>query len=202
LIDALELSQYFDELGPDELRMIQRMGSMENAIAVIKSAPEVDWFDGKTKPDSMEGYFSAVVGVADHLDRLIDEAVRGVDGRPFLCEWEGLSFRSKTEREIAKALDRASVIFTPNAKVRLGVTPDHRQTMEPDFLVVCEGKLGVLEVDGRDWHPPSRAAEEHERDRRFHEHGIAVVQRFDARRCYEMPDEVVAEFLRLLRLNG
>jgi very-short-patch-repair endonuclease len=113
-----------------------------------------------------------------------------------------LSFRSKTEREIAKALDRANVVFAPNAKVRLGVTADHRQTLEPDFLVCCDGKLGLLEVDGSEWHPPQRSAEEHERDRRFHEHGIRVVQRFDARRWYEMPDEVVAEFLRLLRLNG
>ncbi len=40
------------------------------------------------------------------------------------------------------------------------------------------------------------------RDRLLRHHRIAIVERFPAERCYEMPDDVVAEFLRLLRLNA
>ena len=43
-------------------------------------------------------------------------------------------------------------------------------------------KLGVLEVDGP-WHT-GRAADDHERDRRLREHGVRVVERYQAERCY------------------
>ena len=116
------------------------------------------------------------------------------------CELDGLWYRSKSERKIAAALEAASVLFAPNASLRLGITPDHRDTVEPDFLVWHDRKLGVLEVDGP-WHT-GRAADDHERDRRLKEHGIRVTERYPAERCYSMPDDVVADFLRLLRLNG
>ena len=84
--------------------------------------------------------------------------------------------------------------------MRLGVTPDHRNTVEPDFLVWRDRKLGVLEVDGP-WHT-GRAADDHKRDRRLREHGIRVVERYPAERCYSMAGSVVAEFLQLLDQNG
>lgn len=117
-------------------------------------------------------------------------------------QWMGLWFRSQSEVRIAEALDRANVLFAPNPSVRLGVTPDHRGNPEPDFLVIAKGKVGILEVDGAPFHPPERADEHHERDRRFREHGIKVVERFSASDCYGMPDDVVAQFLALLDLNG
>ena len=80
------------------------------------------------------------------------------------------------------------------------MTPDHRSTLEPDFVVWHDGKLGVLEVDGP-WHN-GRAADEHERDRRFREHGVRVVERYPAERCWSMPEQIVAEFLALLKRNG
>src|SRR5436190_4329121 len=58
------------------------------------------------------------------------------------CGWRDLWFRSKAEVRIAEALDRANVVFAPNASVRRGVTQDHRETVEPDFLVVSAGKVG------------------------------------------------------------
>jgi hypothetical protein len=117
-------------------------------------------------------------------------------------QWMGLWFRSQSEVRIAEALDRANVLFAPNPSVRLGVTQDHRENPEPDFLVIANGKVGVLEVDGAPYHPPERADEHHERDRRFREHGIRVVERFSASDCYTMPEDVVTRFLRLLDLNG
>ena len=116
--------------------------------------------------------------------------------------WRRTRFRSKTERRIAAALERASVAFFPNGRGRLGTSPRYRETRESDFLVVIDGKLGILEVDGDDHHPPERAAEDHGRDRAFRRQGIRVVERYPASECWEAPDEVVADFLQLLHLNG
>lgn len=117
-------------------------------------------------------------------------------------QWQELWFRSQAEVCIAEALDRANVLFTPNASIRLGVSPDHRDNVEVDFLVIAGRKVGVLEVDGAPWHPPARADEHHERDRRVKEHGVAVVERYASDACTAMPDDVVASFLRLLKLIG
>ena len=116
--------------------------------------------------------------------------------------WRGMLFRSKTERRIAAALERANVAFLPNCRGRLGTAPDSRVTREADFLAIVDGKVGILEVDGDDYHPPDRAAADHARDRVFRGHGIRVVERFPAAECWAFPDQVVAEFLQLLRLNG
>ena len=61
-----------------------------------------------------------------------------------------------------------------------------------------EGKACILEVDGEPFHPPSRTAQDHERDRLFRAHGILVVEHFDARECYGRTDEVVRRFLEIL----
>jgi len=55
-----------------------------------------------------------------------------------------------------------------------------------------------LKVDGEPFHPPSRTVHDHTRDRLFKEHGIRVVEHFDASECFERPDDVVARFLKLL----
>jgi very-short-patch-repair endonuclease len=58
--------------------------------------------------------------------------------------------------------------------------------------------VGILEVDGEPFHPPTRTVQDHERDRLFRDHGIRVVEHFDASQCFEAPDKVVERFLRLL----
>ncbi len=112
--------------------------------------------------------------------------------------WMNLRFRSASEVKVAEALERAGVLFLPNCRARLGVVDD-RKNREADFLVCLDGKWGILEVDGEPFHPPSRAAQDHDRDRLFQSHGILIVQHFDAARCYKDPDGVVEEFLSLLR---
>jgi hypothetical protein len=124
-----------------------------------------------------------------------NQAVRH-DQRPGAFEWEGFRFHSKTEVKIAEAFERAGVVFLPNCLARVG-DRDSRCNREPDFLVVHRGRPAVLEVDGQPWHPPERSAEEHARDRLFRQQGIAV-ERYDATECYRMPDQVVAEFLRIV----
>jgi hypothetical protein len=111
-------------------------------------------------------------------------------------QWNGFYFRSRTEIRIAEALDRAGVLFYPNSKARLNKA-EARVNMESDFLVFKAGRFGILEVDGREWH--QTAADDHERDRLFKRHGIRVIERFDAARCWNEPDEVVQEFLEILR---
>lgn len=111
-------------------------------------------------------------------------------------EWKGFWFRSRTEIRIAKALDRAGLLFYPNSKARLNKA-EFRVNRESDFLVFRAGKFGILEVDGRDYH--QTAADDHERDRLFKRYGIRVIERFDATRCWNEPDKVVQEFLEILK---
>jgi hypothetical protein len=128
------------------------------------------------------------------VDNQVAEASKPIQ----LRTWANLRFRSESEVRVAQALDRAGVLFLPNCKARLGLAAN-RLNREADFLVCADGKWGILEVDGEPFHPPSRAAQDHERDRLFHQHGILIIEHYDATHCFQKPDEVVASFLSLLR---
>jgi hypothetical protein len=58
--------------------------------------------------------------------------------------------------------------------------------------------LYVIGVNGEPFHPPTRTVEDHRRDRYFKEHGMPLVEHFDATECYNKPDDVVSRFLKLL----
>jgi hypothetical protein len=122
-------------------------------------------------------------------------------GGPRKVTWNQLHFRSETELRLAQALDEVGVMFLPNCSARLG-NVEARRRLEPDFLICHEGRWGVLEAHGSEWHPPERKVEEEERARTFRRHGIRVVEHYDAGRCFTEPREVVADFLRLLERNG
>ena len=115
--------------------------------------------------------------------------------------WKGMRFRSYSEQVIAEALDRACLDFQPNCLLRSGEVPDDRSNVEPDFVIYAHGRIGVLEVDGEPWHSPENAAAEHVRDRRFRSKGW-IVERFDAEECRNFPDDVVAQFLQVLRARS
>jgi len=110
--------------------------------------------------------------------------------------WSNLYFRSQSEIRVAEALERAGVLFFPNCRGRLGLKV--RENREADFLICHKGSWGILEVDGEPFHPPTRVAQDHARDRSFREHGVRVIEHFDATECFEKPDEVVARFLSFL----
>lgn len=114
-----------------------------------------------------------------------------------LRTWNNLRFRSASEIRIAEALDKKGVLFLPNCMARLN-TPDGRRNREADFLICHNGKWGILEVDGEDFHPETRTVDDHHRDRYFRKHGIPVVEHFDAPDCYNDADSVVETFLGLL----
>jgi very-short-patch-repair endonuclease len=91
------------------------------------------------------------------------------------------------------------LLFVPNSLARL-TTPKGRENKEADFLICYNGKWGVLEVDGL-FHTAERRVEEQERERIFKKTGIKVVERFDAQRCYNNPDEVVQEFFKMIDIG-
>jgi|GEM_PF-1075975 hypothetical protein len=100
-----------------------------------------------------------------------------------IITWNNLRFRSESERLIAAALDQVGSLYFANCRARVG-PPVARRNREPDFLICADGKWGILEVDGDPFHPPSRTAEDHERDRLFKAHGIRVIEHFTATECY------------------
>jgi hypothetical protein len=113
--------------------------------------------------------------------------------------WEYLFFRSPVEIAIAKSLDKRGVLFLPNCMSRLGL-PSSRENREADFLVCCDSKWGILEINGDTYH--TNSAKDHNRSRLFKIHGIRVFEAYEARRCIKEPDSVVQEFLELIRKNG
>jgi hypothetical protein len=107
--------------------------------------------------------------------------------------YQRLNFRSKTEIRIYDKLISRGLLVFPLPVAVMGVGGRYK---EPDFLVLRNGKAGILEIHGDKWHPPETAASEHERRREFTRLGIAVYEIFDSKRCWEDPSGVVEEFLR------
>ncbi|MFM7407879.1 MAG: pentapeptide repeat-containing protein [Cuspidothrix sp.] len=113
--------------------------------------------------------------------------------------YQNLGFYSKTEIKIAEALDRTGVLFLTNSLVRLNIS-NVRANKEANFLIYYNGKWGVLEVD-KPHQTAERRFEEQEIERIFRKIGIKVVERFDAERCYNNPDEVVQEFFHMIEIG-
>lgn len=136
-----------------------------------------------------------------HIDRgeVHNQGLKVGDAQ--VLPWKHLRFRSQSEIRIAETLERKGILFLPNCLGRLK-GPDGPVNREADFLICDQGRWGILEVDGEPFHPPSRTTQDHERDRLFKQAGIAVVEHYDASRCYNNPEMVVGEFLKLLQRNA
>jgi very-short-patch-repair endonuclease len=102
---------------------------------------------------------------------------------------------SPAELKIAEALDNNHILFFPNSRGRVSDRYQQRKPIEVDFLIIYQGKVGILEVDGATYHPS--AAKDHQRDRLFMRQGV-LCSRFDAGECMNNPQGVVEEFLELL----
>ncbi len=112
-----------------------------------------------------------------------------------IYSWNGLTFRSPAEIEIAKALESRGILFFANARCRIPSRQGTR-TKETDFLVFYNGKSRILEVDGQEYH--QNREEDYRRDRMFDKQGLRVT-RFSASECIKDADGVVEEFLELYR---
>jgi hypothetical protein len=101
-------------------------------------------------------------------------------------EWKGMTFRSWSEVRLARAFEDRGLLYIPNARARVGILP-RRETRELDALVNVDGLWVGIEVDGEPFHPPSRSAAEHERDRVLLISGVVHVFRFDGVSCTRAP---------------
>ena len=107
--------------------------------------------------------------------------------------FQGLNFRSKAEIKIYEALLRKGLLVMPLPVMVMGVKEKYK---EPDFVFCYNGRIGVLDIHGKQWHPPEAAASEHEKRREFLKLGVSLYEIFDARRCYQDPDDVVDDFIQ------
>jgi hypothetical protein len=110
--------------------------------------------------------------------------------------YHGLRYRSNTEIMLAQELDERGILFFP-----LPAASRHGVIREPDFVIVDEGRVGIIEIHGEPWHPATRTAQDHARNRFFELSGIHV-QVYDANHVRENTKGVVDEFLKLLKSHG
>jgi very-short-patch-repair endonuclease len=153
----------------------------------------------------------------DHLhaqiERLIKSTLPGPPLQPggsangeYYREWGGLYLRSEAEVRIAKALNETGVLFFANARGRVGlqetVVSNDQLTgrVEADFMVFCQGKCLILEVDGQHHAEAGQVIRDYARDRVLLRSGVPTV-RFTAQDCFERPQAVVSELLSILMPN-
>lgn len=182
---AYEALDSHTEVGAAIWRAVEALRPSETYIKHRETKPELIEIDNEWRTELLE----IARGRGVH-----NQAPTPGPGR----RWKTLNFRSQSEIRIAEELDRAGVMFFPNCRARVSDSENTRVIREPDFLVCHEGRWGVLEVDGEPFHPPTRTTSDHERDRIFRSHGVRVVEHFDATRCFNEPEGVVRDFLKLL----
>ena len=128
------------------------------------------------------------------VSSLTNQAVRRyADSAVPIRTHDGLVFRSHSETVIYDELKSRGVLVLPLPAAVLG---NSGKKLEPDFVVVHQGKVGILEVHGEPWHPPERATEEANRRRELRNFGIEPYDTFDAKLCRENPKWVVDQFLK------
>jgi hypothetical protein len=198
--DCVQIGLRVELAGPREVYEVLNGGGNPIAVAIHEAIAAV--LPAHLVLDGLD-VRAELVDVDPGWRRRLLETARGdrvhnqATGDGAIHVWHGLRFRSRSEMIIAQALDRAGVMYLANCLARLGPPPD-RLTREADFLVCHDGRWGILEVDGEPFHPASRAAEDHERDRSFRLQGVSAVEHFDAGECRRDADGVVGRFLEVL----
>ncbi|MDY6938165.1 MAG: pentapeptide repeat-containing protein [Cyanobacteriota bacterium] len=121
--------------------------------------------------------------------------------------WEQLPLRSQGESEIARALDRANLLFFYNAIARLELGGTRESATELGFLtfyrisvVPAVVRWGILAVDRPIYESVELTLEEQEQDIYFERGGVRIY-RFPYLKCLQTPDTVVREFIELLKIQ-
>jgi hypothetical protein len=120
-------------------------------------------------------------------------SVPGIPPGKYLSS-DGLRYRSKTEMVIAEELKRRKIIFFPLPAAVIG----GKAIREPDFVLIDGARVGVLEIHGEPWHPPSRAAEENAQAMPYRLAG-AIHLIVDSKEAYNAPSVVIDKLLALMR---
>jgi hypothetical protein len=168
-----------------------------NAVLPLRFC--VEGITARTEPVSIDTNWRKSMEEVLQGKGALNQCIPIEDGDIF--HWSNLRFRSPSEVAIAKALNEYEVLFLPDCMARLGSpSPNERKNKEADFLICCDGKWGIIEVDGDKYHPS--AAKDHLRDRLFKTHRIRVIEHYTGTECTTDPKRVVSEFLDLLRKNG
>ncbi|GAB4302561.1 MAG: hypothetical protein Fur0025_43450 [Oscillatoriaceae cyanobacterium] len=112
-----------------------------------------------------------------------------------IYSWNGHHLRSQEHVKIAEALERIGILFIPNPKLRL-TTSEGRDSQEFDFMILHQGKWGILQINGEEL--LSEPVSNEDSHRLLQYHGIRLVYNCDVTRCGGEPDRVVQEFLETL----
>jgi hypothetical protein len=110
--------------------------------------------------------------------------------------FQGLNFRSKAEIKIYEALLKKGLLIMPLPVMVMGANKNYK---EPDFVVCYNNRIGILDVQGKQFHPPELAATIYEKRREFIKLGVSLYEVFDAKRCYQDPDGVVDDFIQAFK---
>jgi hypothetical protein len=102
-------------------------------------------------------------------------------------QYNGMSFRSKTELKLAKAFEKEGVVFFP-----LPIANCKGTKKEPDFLVCKNGKWAILEVVSDQFHPS--ATKDADRTAWFQKHHVSIMP-ISWERAANDPLETVRDFL-------
>jgi hypothetical protein len=188
--------------GGNERHAIIGLAGPQQVIAVLKGFAGDDERDAWVRRAftvTETGVYSssptglAVVRFSPEAPKAAPPRVQGIRGKPGPVEHNGLRFRSYTETGIAEILDDAGVLYFP-----LPVAVRSRVKVEPDFLIVHQGRVGVLEIDGPH-HTPMTRAEEDRRAAWFEKSGVRLVRHYPVRTVDADAKAVVREFLEDLR---
>ena len=112
-----------------------------------------------------------------------------------IYSWNGYKLPSEEHAKIAEALERIGILFIPNPKLRL-TTSEGRDSQEFDFMILHQGKWGILQINGDEL--LSEPVSNEDSHGLLQYHGIRLVYNCDVTRCGGEPDRVVQEFLETL----
>ncbi len=118
---------------------------------------------------------------------------------------EGFAFDSREELRVYEALKRAQATLQADATISIFPLPLGRvgigNTCTPDFLVVREGRAGLIEVDGP--HHRGRLAADGTRDRHWRNSGFVHIERILVEETAKdsESDALVRTFLKRLRTH-
>lgn len=108
----------------------------------------------------------------------------------------GLRYGSHSEVAIARELTRLGIPFAPGCVTVVGGV-----TIEPDFVIFHRGRVLVIEIHGRPFHPARRMTDEWNRTRPLLAAG-AVVDFIEAADAISDPVAAVSRALALLEVHA